>query len=279
MTNLLSIQFLSWTPKCYSHALTFVKQHKKTCAFTKSILFSLQQHADNRRKQELSLCRCLSSTPEDFNKLISPANKDRVIRNLLSVKPVRSLPLKKDYRKAATLIPLCTVNGELSILYTLRSVHLQYGRGEISFPGGMMDDSDKSLTETALRETHEEIGLPTSSIDVWGSMLPLTDSQATRQITPVISYCGEIEPSSMQFNKNEVSLVFTRTIAQLCQSYLQGTTQFRTGYTLPIYLGKPQRIWGLTALTTHQFLSLLAPEYYKFKLQHQRPLLGTKAKK
>ena len=44
----------------------------------------------------------------------------------------------------------------------------------------MMDESDKNITETALRETHEEIGLPESSIEVWGSMLPLTDSVSVR---------------------------------------------------------------------------------------------------
>lgn len=269
MDCLLSRQFHAF--KCYSHALTLTKSPNSKRKY-------YLPQTDYQEKYRSKSCRYLSSTVGDFNELISPTNKDRVIKNLLTVKPGRSLPLHKDYREAATLIPICTVNRELSILYTLRSRELKYGRGEISFPGGMKDDSDKSLTETALRETHEEIGLSINSIEVWGSMLPLTDSQATKLITPVIGFCGEVDTSVLKFNKNEVSLVFTRSIAQLCHPDLQATTQYRTGYTLPIYLGKPQRIWGLTALTTYQFLSLFAPEHHKFRLKHQRPLSVAKVK-
>ena len=128
MDCLLSRQFHLRTSKCYSHALSFVKQQSKKNVSARNILYC---QTGSRWKQNSINCHCYSSTSEDFYKLISPANKDRVIKNLLSVKPRRFLPLKKNYRQAATLIPMCTVNGELSILYTVRSINLKYGRGEI----------------------------------------------------------------------------------------------------------------------------------------------------
>ena len=40
----------------------------------------------------------------------------------------------------------------------------------LSFPGGKSDDTDRDLVHTALRESHEEIGLPDDNIDIWGNM-------------------------------------------------------------------------------------------------------------
>ena len=42
------------------------------------------------------------------------------------------------------------------------------------------------------------------------------------------------------------------------------------GYTMPVYTGGQYRIWGLTAIFTHQLLSLLIPELYQFKIKHRR---------
>lgn len=58
----------------------------------------------------------------------------------------------------------------------------------------------------------------------------------------------------------------------MCEIKNQGFTHFRAGYTLPLYFGihpaeKP-KIWGITAVITHQVLSALAPKIYKLRLRH-----------
>ena len=55
-----------------------------------------------------------------------------------------------------------------SILYSLLK-HV-YDIYFLSFPGGKVDDTDRDLVHTALRESHEEIGLPDDNIDIWGQM-------------------------------------------------------------------------------------------------------------
>ncbi|CAI9723834.1 nucleoside diphosphate-linked moiety X motif 8-like isoform X2 [Octopus vulgaris] len=172
--------------------------------------------------------RYLSDVPCKFNDLVSSANKQRTQKSMQLVKPVRNLPLKKGFKRAAILIPMCMIDGQLSLLLTLRSIHLKNHRGEVSFPGGMMDRSDADLTVTALRETHEEIGLDPKLIDVWGTMHPLSNSAASREVTPVVGFGGDINLNSLHINSNEVEKVFFTTIKDLCDPNNQQTTQFRT---------------------------------------------------
>nr|CAD7441310.1 unnamed protein product [Timema bartmani] len=68
-----------------------------------------------------------------------------------------------------------SVNGEVSLLYTVRSPDLKRNSGQVSFPGGLMDKTDKDLQETALRETFEELGIKKSSVQIWGHGWPHSD--------------------------------------------------------------------------------------------------------
>ena len=80
----------------------------------------------------------------------------------------------------------------------------------------------------------------------------------------------DLNTIQMKLNRDEVADVFTCSIEQFCCPQNQGYTQFRSGYTMPVFFwshATPQpKIWGLTAIITHQVLSVLVPEHYKLKL-------------
>lgn len=112
---------------------------------------------------------------------------------------------KTPLRQAAVLIPLIDDGKELSVVLTQRALHLKHHAGQISFPGGKVEDNDKDLVYTALRETHEEIGVPPQSIEVVGSL----HSYQVISGFVVTPYVGFI-PHNFNYikDKNEVSEIF-----------------------------------------------------------------------
>uniref|UniRef100_A0A8C3W768 Nudix hydrolase domain-containing protein n=1 Tax=Catagonus wagneri TaxID=51154 RepID=A0A8C3W768_9CETA len=106
---------------------------------------------------------------------------------------------------AAVLVPLCLVRGVPALLYTLRSSRLA-GRhkGDVSFPGGKCDPTDRDVVHTALRETHEELGLVVPEERVWGVLQPVYD-QRKLSVVPVLAGVGPLDPQSLRPNPEEVS--------------------------------------------------------------------------
>src|SRR5271170_3321474 len=68
---------------------------------------------------------------------------------------------------AAVLLPIVQ-RDEPTILFTRRTEHLSRHAGQVSFPGGRAQDDDLTLLYTALRETHEEIGVTADFVSVAG---------------------------------------------------------------------------------------------------------------
>jgi len=89
-------------------------------------------------------------------------------------------------KPAAVLVPLVE-RDEITVLLTKRTEHLRAHAGQISFPGGRVEESDSDPVETALREAEEEIGLDREAVEIAGFL----DSYETRtgfHITPVVGF-------------------------------------------------------------------------------------------
>ncbi len=81
--------------------------------------------------------------------------------------------------------------GELHAVFTKRRDDLKRHPGEISFPGGRRDPEDADLTATALREAHEEIGLPPEAVEIVGALPPTPTFFNNYAVYPFV---GLIEP-------------------------------------------------------------------------------------
>ncbi|MCL4167271.1 UNVERIFIED_CONTAM: hypothetical protein GTU68_042502, partial [Idotea baltica] len=64
-------------------------------------------------------------------------------------------------------------------------------RGEVSFPGGGFEPGDTSPVDTALREAHEEVGVPRTLVDVVGELDHLTTVSSDREIVPIVGMLPE----------------------------------------------------------------------------------------
>ena len=169
-------------------------------------------------------------------------------------------------RPASVLIPIAVHAEVACVLLTQRTAHLHDHAGQISFPGGRVEEGDADAIATALREAHEEIGLPPDSVDVVGT-LPEYLTATGYKVTPVI---GLIErPFSPVLDSFEVSEVFEVPLAFLMDPINHERRVFqlgdkgRTFYAMPYAtperaaLGQRYFIWGATAAilrNLYQFL-------------------------
>jgi 8-oxo-dGTP pyrophosphatase MutT (NUDIX family) len=105
---------------------------------------------------------------------------------------------------AAVLVPL-VMREELMLLLTERTTNLSTHSGQVALPGGRTDEGDRDAVDTALREAHEEIGLPRDHVEVLGT-LPTYVTGTAFIITPVVAL---VKPGFvLQPNPGEVADVF-----------------------------------------------------------------------
>lgn len=161
------------------------------------------------------------------------------------------------YNPAAVLVPIISANHKVQLLFTKRTNTVETHKGQISFPGGMVDSSDADIVYTALREAHEEIGLPPDSVEVLGVL----DDMATPSgfvITPVVGMIGSLP--DLRLNCEEVAEVF-RVDFDFFSSGLNGRTEMREVrgrmHELWFYEWGEHCIWGATAMMIRSLLKKL----------------------
>ena len=178
-------------------------------------------------------------------------NKESTWLDQLSLK--QSDP-KSDLPKAAVLIAL-TEEKNPEVIYTLRSNKVSSHQGEVSFPGGMQEESDSSLIRTALRESEEEIGLPQNCVKIIGSL----DTMVSRFNVSVTPFVGVI-PGDVELNTSseEIEACFRVPLSFLLKDKRYRNDEVnRNGETfyMPAYKYSSYVIWGLTAMITVNFLN------------------------
>jgi 8-oxo-dGTP pyrophosphatase MutT (NUDIX family) len=144
------------------------------------------------------------------------------------------------------LAPLfADAEGALHAVFTRRRHDLSRHAGEISFPGGRQDPGE-TLRETALREAHEEVGLPPHAVDVLGALEPTPTFVTNYAIYPFV---GLIEPGfEWVMAHGEVAEVLELPLAAIAAGYgerrlVRRGIPFRT----PTYEVGGTVIWGATA--------------------------------
>ena len=161
----------------------------------------------------------------------------------LNRRPPRSPPL----RPAAVLVPIVEHATGLTVLLTRRTDHLHDHAGQVSFPGGRVEDGDVDPAATALRETREEIGLEPSFVELAGC-LDDYETVTGYLVTPVV---GFVRPGfTLELDDFEVAEAFEVPLEFIMDPANQRTgSRMRNGMRRHFYVFEYGRheIWGATA--------------------------------
>ena len=178
--------------------------------------------------------------PEDPIDVVMPPGSERwpaFVRERI----VRTL------RPAGVLIPVIERETGLSVLLTQRSAELKHHAGQVSFPGGRMEEHDEDIVQTALRETHEEVGIPPDVISVVGYLPPMPTITGYA-VTPVVGLVAE--NVTLRIDRTEVEYAFEVPLAFLLDSRneraLEREYQGRRVPTVEFHF-EGEQIWGATA--------------------------------
>ena len=150
-------------------------------------------------------------------------------------------------RQAAVLLPLIDHPGEPRVLLTRRTEQLKHHAGQISFPGGAIEESDEGPVAAALRETREETGMDTEDVEILG-FLDTYLTITSFAITPVVA---RVPPGkALQADPGEVAELFEVPLSHLLDpANLQRHVGEREGYRVRYYAipYRDRHIWGATA--------------------------------
>jgi 8-oxo-dGTP pyrophosphatase MutT (NUDIX family) len=184
------------------------------------------------------------------------------VRQTLSGREKRSVN-DESLVPAAVMVLLYRKDGEYCLLLNKRTEDVEHHKGEISFPGGARDPEDRDFRDTALRETHEEMGITPADVTVLGEL----DDVATRSRFGVRVFVGTIPyPYPFRPSSVEIAEVLEVPVRGLLDPdnrrqevrWMNGKTAKQYCYAFEDHL-----IFGATAQIVEQFLDLFPRDMVK----------------
>lgn len=180
------------------------------------------------------------------------------LRRILSTRERKTIA-DSGLTPSAVLLLLYEDQGEYHILFTKRTEGVEHHKGQISFPGGALEEGDESPLATALRETYEEIGVQVRAAEVLGELDNVRTISSSYVICPFVAVTPR--PRQFRLNNEEIERVIAVPIAALLDNprfreetvILQGQP-----YATYFYEYGGDVIWGATARILKQFLDLIS---------------------
>jgi 8-oxo-dGTP pyrophosphatase MutT (NUDIX family) len=163
-------------------------------------------------------------------------------------------------RLGGVLLLLYVKNGEFNIVFTKRLEYNGVHSAQMSFPGGKKEARDENLTQTALRETYEEVGVAPEKIEILGRLTELFIPPSNFLITPSVGFATGIDIFTPQ--QSEVAEIVEIPVSFFLD---EKNVNPKTPITLPgnhfvevpAYIFNEHIIWGATAIVLSEFVAIL----------------------
>jgi 8-oxo-dGTP pyrophosphatase MutT (NUDIX family) len=159
------------------------------------------------------------------------------------------------WRRAAVLVPLYDTEQGPYVLFTKRTDTVEHHKGQISFPGGAADPGDPDPLSTALRETHEELGIAPHDVKVLGTLDDVPTVVSGFIITPFVGVIPH--PYPLRVNPVEIAeVLFVPLDVFQDMTRMRVEERDREGERVKVYFyyHGPHEIWGATARIMKGFI-------------------------
>ncbi len=161
-------------------------------------------------------------------------------------------------RESAVMILLYPHGIEPHLVLIERPTYPGAHSGQVSFPGGRVEEEDDTLRETALRETEEEVGVKQEAIQVLGELTDLYIPASRFMVYPYVGYVAE-RPVFVPEEK-EVAAILEVPVKYLLQPHVRKSTKMKLFnnqfVTTPYFDVQGRIVWGATAMMLNEFLHI-----------------------
>jgi 8-oxo-dGTP pyrophosphatase MutT (NUDIX family) len=224
------------------------------------------------RKQTFIFLRTVDKILDSFSQALETALSRPLpgieAQKKMSPETRRQVPDPNELRPArhgAVLLLLYEKNGEIYFPLIQRPEYDGVHGGQVSLPGGKVENGDPSLAYTALRETEEEIGVPASDIEILGKLSDLYIWVSHFHVHPFvgkIKYLPEFVP-----DPHEVAQLIETPLSVITDASNRTQFLFKRGeFSLeaPCFVVQNKPVWGATAMILSEFCEII----FHSKLDH-----------
>lgn len=164
---------------------------------------------------------------------------------------MKSLNITKvNPRRAAVMMLFYPRNEKTNLILILRNSYNGVHSSQIAFPGGKVEDFDASLMHTALRETHEEIGVSPDKITVIRPFSEVYIPPSNFMVSPFLGYSNETLIFTL--DSNEVAGIIEFPIEVFLDDSIVVNQKMDTSYSqsidVPSFKINEHYVWGATAM-------------------------------